>query len=298
MMRYYSFNQYLRERFGEKVRRISLNAGFPCPNTERTRCIYCNEYGFSVFAGTAMPLKEQIERSIADAQKKSDARKFIAYFQNATGTNAPPDKLKEAYDTIRGYPEIVALSVSTRPDCVDDEKLDLLESYRRDYEVWVEYGLQTVHEKSLELIKRGHTYEQSAAAVKAAAARGIKVGAHIILGLPGETREDMAQTAKTVSGLPLAGMKLHVLHVLKGTELERMYRDGKVELISRQEYVRAACDFLERLRPDSVILRLGSDARKEFLVAPSWINDKLSVMNDIEKELSLRGTRQGSALAS
>jgi len=294
-MLYYPFNRYLRDRFGEKVRRISLNAGFPCPNDEGTRCIYCNEYAFSSFAGGAAPLKEQIELSLQRAKIRSNVKKFIAYFQNGTATNAAPEELKAAYDTIRDHPEIVGLFISTRPDCVDGDKLDLIAGYLGDYDVWIEYGLQTIHGKSLELIKRGHTWEQSRKAVMDTAARGIKAGAHIILGLPGETSRDMVQTAKSVSSLPVSGVKLHVLHVLKNTPLEKMYMSGEVKVLSRGEYIKAACDFLENLREDCVILRLVSDARSEYLVSPEWINDKLSVINDIEKELSSRGTRQGCA---
>lgn len=295
-MYYYSFSDYLKERYGTKVRRISLDAGFTCPHKDklgRGGCIYCNELGFSRFAGKDLTLEEQIERSISYFKASRTADRFIAYFQNATNTNAPAEELRSAYDVIRKYPEIVALSISTRPDCVDDEKLDLIASYKDAYEVWIEYGVQTMHDRTLKVIGRGHTAERSAEAIRKTADRDIKVGTHVILGLPGESDEDMIVTAREISGLPVSGVKLHVLHVLKDTELERFYREGEVRILTREGYVKAACDFLENLKEDCVILRLVSDADKEYLVAPVWMNDKPGVIACIEKEFGARGTRQG-----
>ncbi|RKY41717.1 MAG: TIGR01212 family radical SAM protein [Candidatus Makaraimicrobium thalassicum] len=299
-MYYYAFSRYLKQRFRTKVRRVSLNAGFSCPHRDgtpgRRGCIFCNELGFSRFAGKDISLREQIKSSITGARKRHAAEKFIAYFQNATNTNAEPEKLRSAYDTIKEFPEIVGLCISTRPDCVDEEKLDLIAGYTDYYEVWVEYGLQTVHDRTLETVNRGHTFSQSVSAIEKTAGKGIKVGVHVILGLPGESREDMVTTAEKISGLPVSGVKLHVLHVLKDTELERLYGRGEISLLSRDEYVKVACDFLENLRPDCVILRLVSDAKKEYLVAPGWINDKALVIRQIEAEFEARGTRQGMGL--
>lgn len=300
-MKYYnSFNTYLKERFHAKVRRISLNAGFSCPNRDgqagRGGCVFCNELGFSPFAGKNIPLKEQIERSISHAKEQGRAEKFIAYFQNATNTYAPAEKLKSAYDVIYDYPDIVALAVSTRPDCVDNEKLDLIAGYAKDYEVWIEYGVQSVHDRTLEAINRGHTFRQTEEAILRTAERGIKVGAHVILGLPGESWDDMVTTAKKLSELPVSGVKLHVLHVLKGTPLEQSYKDGKIALLTRDEYVDIACIFLENLSPDCVILRLVSDAKKEYLIAPEWINNKLAVIAQIEQKFASKGTSQGSSI--
>lgn len=299
-MYYYSFSTYLRERYGCKVRRISLDAGFSCPNKDGKAgtggCIYCNELAFSPFAGKKLSLDEQITCSIASAKERGAGEKFIAYFQNATNTYAETRKLGAAYDVIKKYPQIVALSISTRPDCIDDEKLGLIESYKDNYEVWVEYGVQSSHDKTLSAINRGHTFECSADAIKRTAKRGIKVGVHVILGLPGESRDDMVATARALAELPVDGVKLHVLHALKGTVLEDMYRNGKVKLLDREGYVNVVCDFLENTPSDRVILRLVSDARKDVLIAPEWINDKLGVINEIETEFSRRKTRQGSAL--
>ena len=274
-----------------------MNAGFTCPNIDtgsgKGGCIFCNELGFSRFAGETIPLEQRIEIGMADARKKRKAAKFMAYFQNATGTNAPCERLKAAYDVIKGFSEIVALSVSTRPDCVDDRKLDLIAGYTEDYDVWIEYGLQTIRNRTLELINRGHTFEQSVEAIERTAERGIKVGVHVILGLPGESRADMIATAQKISEMPVTGIKLHVLHVLKDTELEKLYRKNAVSLLNRDEYVSLVCDFLENTRADRVILRLVSDAKNEFLIAPTWINDKLYVINQIKSTFASRGTRQG-----
>jgi uncharacterized protein len=187
----------------------------------------------------------------------------------------------------------VGLSISTRPDCVDGEKLDLIAGYIKDYDVWIEYGLQSANNKTLAAINRGHTFEQASEAVKEADERGIKSAFHVILGLPGETGEDMAYTAGKISQLPIWGVKLHVLHVLKKTVLEGHYRENKVRLFTMSEYARSVCDFLERIPKDVVVLRLVSDAKKENLVAPSWINDKLRAINLIEREFTERNTFQG-----
>ncbi|MBD3426497.1 MAG: TIGR01212 family radical SAM protein [Candidatus Omnitrophica bacterium] len=298
-MKYYSFSSYLKRKFDQKVWRICLDPGFGCPNKEghtgRGGCIYCNESGFSDIAGKRLPLKDQIEDQISRARKKRGIEKFIAYFQSGTGTNARVENLKASYDVIRDYPEIVGLAVSTRPDCIDDEKLDLIAGYTRDYDVWIEYGVQSVHDNTLERIGRGHGYDQSKEAIRRTCERGIKSAAHVILGLPGETHHEMVATSTELSRLPLWGVKLHVLHVLKDTPLEEDYNKGKLRLLDRGEYVSIACDFIENLRKDCVILRILSDARKEFLVAPRWINAKQAVLADIEDEFTKRGTGQGSS---
>ncbi|MFC1570630.1 TIGR01212 family radical SAM protein [Candidatus Omnitrophota bacterium] len=293
-MYYNSFNNYMKDRFGTKVRKIGLNAHFTCPHIDldkgRTGCIYCNERGHSDFVGTKLSLKEQIEHVISDG---GDDKKYIAYFQNATGTNARVEDLKNAYDVIKTYPEIVGLSISTRPDSVDKDKLDLVASYTDKYEVWMEYGLQTIHDKSLEKIKRGHTFSQTVRAIEMTAERGIKTGVHVILGLPGESAGEMIETAKEISRMPVDGVKMHVLHVLKDTELEKMYKKGEVELLGLDEYVSLACSFIENLDNRIIVMRVCSDAREEVLVAPLWTSDKKKVFTLIDNEFLKRGTRQG-----
>jgi len=299
-MYYYSFGEYLKGKYGRKIRKIGLNAGFTCPNRDGTSgeagCIFCNEFGFSEFPDNSLSVKEQIDKSISQFKKKG-VKTFIAYFQNGSNTHAPAEELRRIYDIIHEYPEIVALFISTRPDCVNDEVLDLIQSYTSGHEVWVEYGLQTVHDKTLEFIGRGHSFAQTEEIIKKTAQRGIKVGVHVILGLPGESKEDMMETAEKVSHLPISGVKLHLLHVLKNTPLEKLYNEGKIKLLEEDEYINIACDFIEKLKSDCVLLRLASDARVKVLVAPKWMNKKLEVIRKIEKEFSRRNTRQGSAFS-
>lgn len=292
-MHYYSYNRYLKEKYGTKVRKICIDAGFGCPNKDGTLskdgCIFCNEEGFSLQYGTERSVEKQIE----DAIKTSKCKKSIAYFQNAAGTNASCKELKKVYDAVKNYPEIVSISISTRPDCVNDEKLELIKSYTDEYEVWVEYGLQTIHDATLRRVDRGHTYFQTEEAIRRTSRRGIKVGVHVILGLPGESREDMLATARRISFLPVNGVKIHLLHVLKDTKLAEQYAQGKIELFDLEGYISAICDFLEYIREDIVILRLVSEAQDEYLIAPKWMNDKRFILNEIEKEFASRGTRQG-----
>jgi len=294
---YYSFNSYLKKCFNTKVHKISLNAGFTCPNKDGTLsyegCIFCNESGFSRFSAGGASIEHQIETSFNFLKNRFGARKFIAYFQNATNTNASITELRNAYDVIKKYPEIVGLSIATRPDCIDEEKLGLIEGYASDYDVWIEYGVQTIHDRTLQSIKRSHRFSDSLQAIKATARRNIKVGIHVILGLPGETYDDMMQTAHTLAYLPVSGIKFHVLHILKGTQLAHLYAEERINLLSRTEYIELVCDFLEVIDPECVILRLISDANDKILVAPSWINRKQDIINAIKKELEIRGSCQG-----
>ncbi|MBU1083630.1 MAG: TIGR01212 family radical SAM protein [Candidatus Omnitrophota bacterium] len=300
-MRYYSFKQYVQETYGENVKKIGLNAGFGCPNRIDEDglggCIFCNEEGYSNYAGQALSLDAQISGSIKEMKKRRDVRKFIAYFQNGTSTNAEPSELKRAYDVIRGFPEIIGLSISTRPDCVDDEKLDLIAGYMDDYDVWVEYGMQSLSDDILRRMNRGHTSGQTIEAIERTAKRGIKVGVHIMIGGMGQSREDIIKIAERISGLPVDGVKLHMLHVLKNTPMEKMYESGSVRMLSLDEYAGYVCDFIEHLRSDCVIMRLISDAKRDLIVAPRWMEDKLEAVRYIEREMEKRGVRQGSMLS-
>lgn len=294
---YYSFNRYLREKFGTKVRKISLNAGFTCPNRNGTfsaeGCTFCNERGFSDSAKSAVPLRDQIKTGIDFSRKRFKTVKFIAYFQNAANTSAGVDELKKAYDAIRGFPEMVGLFIATRPDCISRGKLDLIESYSDRYDVWIEYGVESVNGATLRKVNRSHTFSHTLKAIEETSKRNIKIGAHVILGLPGESEKDMMKTAETLAGLPIDGIKMHVLHVLRDTKLEEAFNKGEVRLMEPAEYVNLACNFLERLNPKCVILRLVSDAREEVLIAPKWINDKLNVIRAIESEFQKRASHQG-----
>ncbi|MCK9615452.1 MAG: TIGR01212 family radical SAM protein [Candidatus Omnitrophica bacterium] len=294
---YYSFNRYLREKFGERVQRISIDAGFSCPNCDgrisKDGCIYCDNKGFSIYAGKAKDIKTQITESIEYYKKKSGIKKFIAYFQAFSSTYADIKSLKEKYDTIRQFPEIIGLFISTRPDCIDEEKLELIAAYKKDYLVWIEYGLQTTHNHALQTLNRNHTYEDFTNAVALTRKYGINVGVHLILGLPWLTHEDTMQDAVLLSKLDIQGIKLHVLHIFKDTKLCEMHKEKQISLVTREEYVKMVCDFLERIPDNMVILRLISSSNPKLLVAPLWMNDKNSVIESIKNEFITRKTKQG-----
>lgn len=297
--RYFSFNHYLKKIFGERVHRISLNASFSCPNLDGSLsdkgCIFCNNLAFSE------EYTKSVEQQIVDAinffstsKQFKNIKKFIAYFQAYTNTYADIDKLKQTYDVVKKFPQIVGISISTRPDCIDEEKLKLINSYTDDYLVWIEYGMQTSDDKILVWLNRNHTYEDFVKAVELTKKfPKINIGAHIILGLP---QQDVLKDAKEVTKLKLNGVKLHVLHVLKSTVLEKLYCEHKVEIIDENQYVNLVCDFLENIPQDVVILRLVSTAKKEFLIAPEWMNNKFKVIFDINNELVKRNSYQGKCL--
>ncbi|UCG35016.1 MAG: TIGR01212 family radical SAM protein [Candidatus Omnitrophota bacterium] len=298
--RFYSFNNYLKKMFGERIHRLSLDAGFSCPNLDATLssqgCIYCNNRGFSRFAYTNSALESQIEESIEFYNQRYGVKKFIAYFQAFTNTYASLEELSKAYEVIKKYPEIVGLTISTRPDCVDEEKIKLISQYTKDYLVWIEYGLQTTHNHLLENINRNHTYEDFLKAFRLTRNYGINVGVHLILGLPSQNHNQILEDAKELASLDIQGIKFHVFHVLKDTPLEKMYEQKRVNLLDKEEYVKIVCDFLERIPRFFVILRLVSDASDKYLVAPSWINRKQEVIEAIKKELEKRETFQGYRL--
>lgn len=296
---YYSFNQFLQEKIGTRVHKLSLNAGFLCPNLDGTKstkgCIFCNNKAFSYFAKNEPPaLEEQIERVAQFAKYRFKAKKFIAYFQSFTNTYAEILALEKQYSIIKKFPDIVGLSISTRPDCIDKEKLDLIEGFAKDYMVWLELGLQSIHNKSLNFLNRNHTFQDFLAALDLIKGRNILVAAHIILGIPGESKDDMLFTAKVLSKLPLSGLKFHCLHVVKDTPLQELYAQSDIKLLSRDEYVEILVSFLEYIGPECVILRLISEADREFLIAPLWINQRTKVLGKIEEEFLRRGSHQAS----
>jgi radical SAM protein (TIGR01212 family) len=297
--RYYPFSRFLRERFGGKVYRVTVDAGFTCPNVDGSvavgGCVYCDNRSFS--PNRRLPrttIREQVRRGIEILQKRYAADRFLAYFQAATNTYAPVPKLKRLYDEALDHPQIVGLAVGTRPDCVPDEVLELLQRYAQERYVGLELGLQSVHDRSLDWMNRGHHFDTFLDAVRRCEGRGLDVCAHVILGLPGETVADMLATAEALARLPVQAVKIHNLHVVKDTPLERMYRDGEVRMLERDEYVQVVCDFLEHLPPGMVIQRLNGDAPPDYLVAPLWCLDKAGLLHAIEAELERRGSWQGS----
>ena len=297
-MYYYSLNEYLQKTFGEKVYKISLNGGMTCPNRDGTLgsrgCIFCSEGGSGEFAACGMlPVKEQIEQAKRRIAQKSDCRRFIAYFQPFTNTYAPVDYLRGIFMEAIKPDDIVALSIATRPDCLGEDVLGLLCELNEIKPVWVELGLQTVHESSAEYIRRGyplHVYDEAARQLRE---MGINVITHIILGLPNESREMMLQSVR-YAGERSDGIKLQLLHVLKGTDLLSDYRSGSFETLSLDEYADLLCDCIEVLPPNVVIHRLTGDGDKKLLVAPMWSADKKRVLNTIQKALRDRNVTQGS----
>ncbi|MDP8245963.1 MAG: TIGR01212 family radical SAM protein [Candidatus Hinthialibacter antarcticus] len=299
--RYFPFSAYLKERFGERVHKVSIDAGFTCPNIDGLKaeggCTYCNNEGFSYNSRRMIrPIPEQIETGVAFMRKRFKAKKYIAYFQAHTNTYAPVSQLKAVYDQILPYEELVALSVGTRPDCISNKVLDLLESYSDQREVWVEYGLQTTHNETLKRVNRKDTYERFLWAIEQAEGRNLKICVHVILGLPGESHEDMMLTAERLASVPYDSLKIHLLHVMKNTQMEDEYRRGLVKMFTLEEYVQVCCDFVERIRPEVSIQRLTADAPPSVLVAPEWCLERKHVINSVEAELERRSSRQGSAV--
>ena len=286
-------NQYFMERFSCKVYRIALDAGFTCPNRDGkidTRgCIFCSGCGSGEFSGNRdLGITEQIERGKELVRNKmpKEGGRFIAYFQAFSGTYAPVGRLKSLYEEAAYHPDVVAVAIATRPDCLPDEVLDLLTEINRIKPVWIELGLQTIHEKTAEYIRRGYPLRVYDDAVRALTQRGIEVVAHIILGLPFETREDMLKTAEYVGSQPISGIKIHLLHVLKGTDLAAEYARGAFRCLSMEEYTDLVRDCIKLLPDNIVIHRMTGDGARRDLIAPMWSADKKRVLNMLKEKLA------------
>jgi radical SAM protein (TIGR01212 family) len=298
-MCYRTFSGYLRERFGRRVQRISLEAGFTCPNRDGKSgvrgCAYCSPEGSWGREKTVLPLDEQVRRGKEAARRRYGAEKFIAYFQAFSNTYAPVDRLKSIYDSVLlRHDDFVGMAVGTRPDCIDGEKLRLIESYvKLGLEVWVEYGLQSSNDETLRLIGRGHTAGDFARAVLLTKEHDILVSAHVIIGLPGESRNDTLATARFIAGLPVDAVKLHNLNIVEGTAVADMFRRGEVGPLSLQEFAHRAVDFLELTDPAVVVDRLVADSPSHLLIEPKWSLDKRSALAAIRSEFRRRNSRQG-----
>ena len=283
-------NDYLRKRFGQKVYKIALNGGFTCPNRDGTigtgGCIFCSEGGSGEFAQPAgTGITAQIEQGKELLSKKIKDGKYIAYFQAYTGTYADTDRLRSLYMEAINHPDIVVLSVATRPDCLPDDVLDLLEECNRIKPVWVELGLQTIHPETAEYIRRGYPLSVYDEALRKLKSRHIEVITHLILGLPGESSSDMLSSVKYVCDAGTDGIKLQLLHILKNTDLEKEYQSGSIRVLTEDEYIRLLKDCLEIIPENVVIHRLTGDGDKRILVAPMWSADKKHVWNRIQREI-------------
>lgn len=283
-MEYYSLNQYLKDTFGEKVYKIALDGGFTCPNRDGTLgtggCIFCSGAGSGEFAENRMcSITEQIEQGKKRIQRKIRNGKYIAYFQAFTNTYAPVEYLEKLYDEAISHPDVVAVSVATRPDCLPQEVVNLLCKMNQRKPVWVELGLQTIHEETARYIRRGYSLAVFDEAVKRLKKEGLAVILHVILGLPGESREQMLETVDYVGKSGVDGIKLQLLHVIRGTDLEEEYLAGKFDVLTMEEYVELVADCIARLPEHMVIHRMTGDGDKRTLVAPLWSGDKKQVLN-------------------
>lgn len=297
--RYYSLNAYLKNTFGEKVYKLSLDLGLTCPNRDGTLdtrgCIFCHN-GSSHFAETGTDINTQIEKAKSRVKDKIKTEKFIAYFQSFTNTYAPAEKLEKIFKEAINRKDIVAISIGTRPDCLPPEILDLLEKLNEIKPVWVELGLQTANEKSAEYIRRCYPNSVYENAVKELKSRGINVITHIVIGLPQETEQDVFHTVDFAVKCGTDGVKLQLLHILKDTDLYEDYKKGKVKVLSLENYIDILFGCLERIPENVVIHRITGDAPKKYLVEPLWSSDKKNVLNTINREMNNRNIIQGGKL--
>lgn len=297
---YRSYSQHLKERFGSRVYKVTLEGGFTCPNRDGVKayggCTFCDPTGSSSRAQDRNDsITAQIAKNIRRQQKRFKAEKFIAYFQSYTNTYGPVHKLQMLYDeAMNAHPDVIGLAVSTRPDCVDDEKLALIKSYDTGHNyVCVEYGMQTIHDRTLEAVNRAETHADFLKAYELTRKHDLDHCIHIILGMPGESRDDMMATADEMARLKVAGVKIHLLCAMDKTPLAEDYRSGRWRPLSEDDYVGLVCDFIERLHPDTVIHRVAGNGHRDHIVAPLWLKKKQDTVRKIDAEFARRGTRQG-----
>ena len=296
--RYKSLNYFLRDKFGEKVFKISLDGGFSCPNRDGKinygGCIFCSARGSGDFAGKREnDITHQFQNIKEMMSKKWKSGKYIAYFQAYTNTYAPVDELRKKYEEAINQEGVVALAIATRPDCLDDEVLDLLEEMNKKVYTWVELGLQTIHEDTASLINRGYKLDVYDNAITNLRDRGIDIVTHIIFGLPGETKEMMLETVNYVANKGVQGVKFHLLHLMKDTKLVSLYDEGKLKFLEQDEYIELICKSIAKMPQSAVIHRLTGDAPREALIGPMWSLKKWEVLNAIDKYLEDNNYYQG-----
>lgn len=297
--RYRTFNNYLKEYFGTRVYRVPIDAGFTCPNRDGVRafggCTFCDEKGSGApTIDQTLNVREQLRTGMERIIGRYKAKKFLGYFQAFTNTYAPEAVLRSLYDVCFEFEDVVGLCIGTRPDCLPDDVLDLLAEYDRKTFVWLEVGLQTIHDRTLDLINRGHSANEFFDALDRAKKRNLKVATHLIFGLPGETEEEMFQTVQKIAHSSVDGVKIHQLCVYKGTPMERDLQNGSLTFLEEEKYVQMVCDALEMLPPHQVIMRLVAEGSRKDVVGPEWCFDKRHTMDMIDKEMARRGTSQGS----
>jgi radical SAM protein (TIGR01212 family) len=315
---YYSCSFHLRQRFGRRVQKVSIDAGFTCPNVDGTvatgGCTFCDNRSFS--PSRRLPragIRGQIDQSIARMRLRyRNCRDFLAYFQPATNTYAPVERLRAVYEEALSKPQVVGLVIGTRPDCVPDEVLELVEEIAcrpaavagvfeascSNVYVAVEYGMQTIHDRSLDWMNRGHHHDAMLDAVERSRGRGFEIGAHVILGLPGESHDDMLATARELARLNIDAVKIHNLYCVKNTPLAEQVTRGEVQLMERAEYVRTLVDFIELLPPTMIVDRISGDAPPDYFIGPTWCLDKPAVKTAVMAEFAQRKTWQGKIAAT
>jgi len=297
-LRYFGYNFYLRQRFGHRVQKVSVDAGFTCPNVDGSvatgGCTFCDNRSFS--PSRRLPRQSiagQIDEGISRLKRRYDCDDFMAYFQPATNTYAPVERLRKVYDEALAHPKVVGLAIGTRPDCVPDPVLDLLAEFATRTYLSVEFGAQTIHNRSLDWMNRGHHHEAFLDAIQRSHGRGFEICVHMILGLPGESAEDMRASARELARLPIDAVKLHNLYAVRDTPLADQVARGEVTLMERADYVQSLVDFLELLPPHVIVERISGDAPPNYFVGPAWCLDKPSVKAAIHHELERRDTWQG-----
>lgn len=294
-----TFGQDLVRRYGERVHKLAINAGMTCPNRDGSKgrggCSFCNNASFNPSARRPPSVSEQIEAGRRVLRKRTGAQRYLAYFQAYTNTYADLGYLSTLYEEALAEADVVGLSIGTRPDCVPEEVLDLLAGYRsRGYEVWLELGLQSAFDTTLERVNRGHGFEEYRSAVEAARSRGLPICTHLILGLPGEGRGQALESLERVLELGVEGLKLHPLHVVRGTLLANQWRRGDYCPLGFADYLSIAADLIERTPPEVVFHRVTGTASQDILLAPRWCSKKWAVLNGIENELRARRSGQGA----
>ena len=303
-LRYFAYSFHLRQKFGvRRVQKDSLDAGFTCPNVDGTvavgGCTFCDNRSFSPSRRVKrQSILDQLDDGIRRLKRRYDVDQFIAYFQPATNTYGPVERLQTLFQTAISHPKVVGLAIGTRPDCVPDEVLELLQELAKQTYLSVEYGIQTIHDRSLDWMNRGHHHDATIDAIERSRSRGFEICGHVILGLPGETHDDMLATAREVSRLKLDAVKIHNLYAVKNTPLADQVARGDVKLMGRDEYIRTLVEFLELLPPEMIVERVSGDAPPDYFVGPSWCLDKPAVLRALDAEFARRNTWQGKNVAA
>lgn len=298
MPRYNTYRPYIKEKLGYRVNKLSVDMGFTCPNRDGNLavggCVYCNNDSFvPPYARARFSMHQQITNGMDYLKKRFKAEKFIVYFQSYTNTYDSVEKLEEMYRNALKYEDVIGIAVGTRSDCIDEEKISMFEELAKDYYVSLEFGIESIYDKTLEFMNRGHDYQSVLDAIEMSKGRGFEIGAHIIVGMPTETKEEMLAMAGEVSSLGIDVFKVHNLHIVRNTPLARMYRKEPFSLFNFEEYIDFIIEFLERLSPDMVIERLFTDTPHQLLIAPDWGKSHLQILQAIETELERKDTYQG-----